>query len=47
MEGFETCWLTGVYAGNTVEQVEQMLTGKQFNRAVRGFMLVFEALNTL
>jgi len=35
---------SGVYAGNTVEQ---MLTGKQFNRAVRGFTLVFEALNTL
>jgi hypothetical protein len=35
MEGFTTCWLTDVYAGNTVEQ---MLKGKQFNRAVRGSM---------
>jgi len=33
-----------VYAGNTVEQ---MLTGKQFNRAVRGFTLVFYSLNII
>jgi hypothetical protein len=35
---------SGVFVGNTVEQ---MLTGKQFNRTVRGFTLVFETLNTL
>jgi hypothetical protein len=35
---------SGVYAGNTVEQ---MLTGKQFNRAVRGFTLVFYSLNII
>ena len=33
-----------VYAGNTVEQ---MLTGKQFNRAVRGFTLVFNSINII
>ena len=33
-----------VHAGNTVEQ---MLTGKQFNRAVRGFTLVFNSLNII
>jgi hypothetical protein len=32
---------SGVYAGNTAEL---MLVGKKFNRAVRGFTLVFEAL---
>ena len=35
---------SGVYAGNTVEQ---MLTGKQFNRAVRGFTLVFYSLKII
>jgi hypothetical protein len=33
-----------VYAGNTVEQ---MLIGKQFNRAVRGFTLVFYSLKII
>ncbi|CAG2257502.1 unnamed protein product [Mytilus edulis] len=33
-----------VYAGNTAEL---MLNGKEFNRAVRGFTLVFEALQVL
>jgi len=33
-----------VYAGNTVEQI---LTGKQFHRAVRGFTLVFYSQNIL
>jgi hypothetical protein len=32
------------YAGNTVEQ---MLIGKQFNSAVRGFTLVFYSLNII
>ncbi|CAG2211852.1 unnamed protein product [Mytilus edulis] len=32
---------SGVYAGTTAEQ---MLSGKQFNRAVRGLTLVYEAL---
>ena len=32
---------SGVYAGNTAEL---MLVGKEINRAVRGFTLVFEAL---
>jgi len=31
-----------VYAGNTVEQI---LTGKQFNRDIRGFTLVLYSLN--
>ena len=35
---------SGVYAGNTAEL---MLVGKEFNRAVRGFTLVFEALQVL
>ncbi|CAG2211718.1 unnamed protein product [Mytilus edulis] len=35
---------SGVYAGNTAEL---MLNGKEFNRAVRGFTLVFEALQVL
>ena len=35
---------SGVNAGSTAEQ---MLTGKQFNRAVRGFTIVFEALKIL
>jgi hypothetical protein len=35
---------SGVYAGNTAEL---MLVGKEFNRDVRGFTLVFEALQVL
>ncbi|CAC5420133.1 unnamed protein product [Mytilus coruscus] len=35
---------SGVYAGNTAEL---MLNGKEFNRAVRGFTLVCEALEVL
>ena len=35
---------SGVYAGNTVEQ---MLTGKLFNRTVRGFTFVFYSLNII
>jgi hypothetical protein len=35
---------SGVYAGNTAEL---MLVGKQFNRAVREFTLVFEALRSI
>jgi hypothetical protein len=34
----------GVYAGNTAEL---MLVGKEFNRAVRGFTLVIEALRSI
>ena len=34
----------GVYTGCTVDQ---MLSGKQFNRAVRGLILVYEALMSL
>jgi hypothetical protein len=33
-----------VYAGNTVEQ---MVVGKQFNMAVRGFTLVFYSLKII
>ena len=33
---------SGVHAGNTAEL---MLVGKEFNMAVRGFTLVFEALH--
>jgi hypothetical protein len=33
-----------VYAGNTAEL---MLVGKEFNRDVRGFTLVFEVLHVL
>jgi hypothetical protein len=35
---------SGVYTGCTVDQ---MLSGKQFNRAVRGLVLVYEALMSL
>jgi hypothetical protein len=35
---------SGVYAGNTAEL---MLVGKEFNRDVRVFTLVFEALQVL
>jgi hypothetical protein len=35
---------SGVYAGNTAEH---MLIGKEFNRDVGGFTLVFEALQVL
>ena len=35
---------SGVYAGNTAELV---LVGKEFNRDVRGFTLVFEAIQVL
>ena len=35
---------SGMYAGNTAEL---MIVGKEFNRAVRGFTLVFEALQVL
>lgn len=35
---------SGVYAGNTAEL---MLVGKEFNKDVRGFTLVFEALQAL
>jgi hypothetical protein len=35
---------SGVYAGNTAEL---MLVGKEFNKDVRGFTLVFEALQVL
>lgn len=35
---------SGAYAGCTVDQ---MLTGKQFNRAVRGLTIVYEALMSL
>jgi hypothetical protein len=35
---------SGVYAGNTAEL---MLFGKEFNRAVRGFTLVIEALRSI
>jgi hypothetical protein len=35
---------SGVYAGNTAEL---MLVGKEINRDVRGFLLVFEALQVL
>jgi hypothetical protein len=35
---------SGVYAGNTAEL---MLVGKEFNTDVRGFTLVFEALQVL
>jgi hypothetical protein len=35
---------SGVYAGCTVDQ---MLSGKQFNRVVRGLTLVYEALMSL
>ena len=35
---------SGVYAGNTAEL---MLVGKEFNRDVRGFTLVFEVLHVL
>lgn len=34
----------GVYTGCTVDQ---MLSGKQFNRAVQGLILVYEALMSL
>jgi hypothetical protein len=37
-------WSFFIYAGNTVEQ---MLIGKQFNRAVRGFTLVFYSLKII
>jgi hypothetical protein len=35
---------SGVYASCTVDQI---LSGKQFNRAVRGLTLVYEALISL
>jgi hypothetical protein len=35
---------SGMDAGNTAEL---MLVGKKFNRAVRGFTLVFEALRSI
>ena len=35
---------SGVFAGNTAEL---MVVGKEFNRAVRGFTFVFEALQVL
>jgi hypothetical protein len=35
---------SGVYAENTAEH---MLVGKEFNRGVKGFTLVFEALQVL
>jgi hypothetical protein len=44
MEGFATCWLTDVYAGNTVEQ---MLIGNKFNGVVREFTLVCYSLKII
>jgi len=35
---------SGVYAGCTVDQ---MLSGKQFNRAIRGLTIAYEALSSL